>query len=169
MNNSTDSTAHPGEVLLILLGVIAALFLLVKGFFAFCRLLTGWSILTQRFPGTDAHGLGQKFRCRGYIAALGGKTNYTIQIASEGLFIRAFFARKEPILVPWSSLKSVSETDAGFLGDVVMLEVDYEKGMGFHIPKELLEAIRGNIPADRIEKPKSLGDVIDDRLHGRSN
>ncbi len=149
------------------IGAVAVAFLLVKGFFAFCRALTGWSTLAQRFPGADAHGLGQKFRCRGTIGAL-KNSNFTLEIAGEGLFLRPWFARKDPILIPWASIKNVSEVDIGFLGDVVLLTVDAEKFMHFRIPKRMLQAIQANIPADRFGKTNSLRDMINRRLQGRS-
>jgi hypothetical protein len=170
MNDATNPALNPGHIVWIALIAFAVLLLLGKGYYAFCRALAGWASLTQHFPGADTHTFSNQYKCSGRIANFESKDkSFTIEIALEGLRVTSFFARKAPVLIPWTAIRSVSQTDAGFLGKIVTLTVDYEKPMRFTVPTEMLQTIQENVPADRFQKAQSLLDVLNERLHQRSN
>jgi hypothetical protein len=150
---------------LIVLGVIAVPVVLWFGFHAFSRFLTGWKTLAQRFSLTDVHKFGTKYRCSGAVGALRGSwPNYVIEFAQEGFVVTPNFARRSPILVPWSGIREISEVDAGGWGDVVTVTVEYDKLMQFYLSKDALQAIRENVPTERLRK-ESFSQLIKNRLN----
>jgi hypothetical protein len=50
----------------------------------------------------------------------------------------------------------------------VMVTLDYEKRVCFHLPKDALAALPQNVPADRFREPTSLFQMVKDRLQNPS-
>jgi hypothetical protein len=143
-----------GIFALFTVGTIAFGVVIIWGFNAFGRYSTGWKTLTQKFPATDFHKFGGRYKRQlgqfgtGLRRTTGG---FLIELAQEGFLVTANFART-PILIPWSAIRDVNELDVFGLLSSVKLVVDYEPGLSFTIPKDALTVIQGNIPAERLHK-----------------
>src|SRR5271154_5759514 len=98
---------------LFIVGTIAFGIAIVCGFNAWNRYCTGWKALTQRFPATDFHKFGGRYkRQRGRFGGGLRQTTggFLIELAQEGFLVTANFART-PILIPWSAIRDVTELD----------------------------------------------------------
>jgi hypothetical protein len=147
-----------GIFALFIVGAIAFGIAIVCGFNAFSRYSTGWKALTKRFPATDVHKFGGRYKRQrgrfgsGLRATTGG---FLIELAQEGFLVTANFARK-PILIPWSAIRDVTEMNMFGLTTRVEITVDYEQILKFTIPKDALTSIQENIPATQFHQTNFL-------------
>jgi hypothetical protein len=143
-----------GTVVLVTLGLIALGILAIRGVHALNRHYTGWKALTQKFPATDVHKFGGRYKRQS--AFIGNRQDsdvsgqFLIELAQEGLLVTANFSR-DPLLIPWSAIRDVEEMNV-FGWTQVRLTVDYESRLVFLLPKAALAEIHGNIPADRFHQ-----------------
>jgi hypothetical protein len=155
--------------ILIVPGVIALGIALLRGLYAIFKYQTGWKALTQRFPVTDVHKFGGRYKRqtgyfdRGPRNAVNGQ--FLIELAQEGLVVTPNFARRSPILIPWSAIRDVTETNLFGMRSVVLMTVDYEKELKFTIPKDALTAIQENVPAERLHQGMSFSELIKKRFY----
>ena len=171
MTTPTDTHSDPLMASLILAGMLAAILLFL---WLFTRLIprktSRWDVLVQKFPANDVHKFGGRFnRCTGFFGeARGNNVNgaFLIECAQEGLAVTANFARKSPILIPWSAIRNVEQIDTGFAGTQVIVNVEYERKTAFFVPKAALSELQQYIPAERFREPTSLFGMIKDRFHG---
>jgi hypothetical protein len=150
-----------------------------SGFCVFAKLGTGWKALTRRFPATDVHKLGKKYAGQdGYFKRKSWNSPFClfrlflVELAQEGLLVTAYFARRSPILIPWSDIQKVEDEDTGMFGSsTVEITVDYERErhMTFSIPREALTVIQENVPAERLHKAASFSQLIKNRLNNPPN
>ena len=160
-----------GILVLTTAGLIAGGMAFVRGVNAWNRYCAGWKALTQRFPATDFHKFGGRYkRQTGFFGS--GRNRafadmFLIELAQEGFLITANFART-PILIPWSAILDVSEVDMFGLFSRVELTVDYETRLRFTIPKEALTAIQENVPSERLHKA-AFSELIKNRFNQPPN
>jgi hypothetical protein len=141
-------------IVLITVGVITLGIALVLGINAFNRFCTGWKALTQRFPATDVHKFGGRYKRQTIFFGSSSRAatrGFLIELAQEGFLITANFART-PILIPWSAISDVTELDIFGLFSRVEVAVIYETKLKFTVPKEALTAIQEGVPAERFHK-----------------
>ena len=151
------------EIILIVAVVIVICIAFKRAADAFARNRTGWKALTQRFPATDCHKIGEKYKNQdGYIRGESFHKQFLIELAHEGLLVTADFDRT-PILIPWSAICDITEMSFFGLVSQVELIVDKEQRMMFTLPKKALMVIQENVPAERLHKVAIL-DLIRDRL-----
>jgi hypothetical protein len=170
MLGASDTQLHPLVGLLMVAGFIAAIILFLWVFTRLIpRKMSGWDVLAQRFPSNDVHKFGGRFRgCNGFFGERRDNNvngAFLIECAQEGLAVTANFARQSPIPIPWSAIREVEQIDTGFAGTKVIVNVNYEKRMGFFLPKSALPELQQNVPADRFREPNSLFAMIKDRFH----
>lgn len=145
-----------GICALVIVGGIALGFAIVLGGNAFQRYATGWKQLTKRFPATEVHKFGGSYkRQTGFfdITAYGGVVSgaFLVELAQEGVLVTANFART-PLLIPWSAIRDVTETNMLGLKTCVRITADYEPILAFTIPKDALIAIQENVSTDRFHQ-----------------
>ena len=132
------------------------------------RKMSGWDALAQRFAATDVHKFGGRYKgCTGTFGECrGGSINgaFRIEFAQEGLLVTASFAKRSPLLIPWSSIREVEVVELPFGLTKVFVTVDYEKRVRFHLPKDALAGLQQNVSADRFRAPTSVMDMIKNRL-----
>jgi hypothetical protein len=171
MTNEYDGILTPriiGLIILTVLGAIALGIASLRGLRALLKYQTGWKALTQRFPATDVHKFGGRYKRRtGYFDrgpdnAVSGQ--FLIELAQEGLLVTPCFARRSPILIPWSAIRDVSEANLFGLYSAVLVTVDYEKPVKFHLPTDALRAIQENVSAERFHKAASVLDAMINRM-----
>jgi hypothetical protein len=86
------------------------------------------------------------------------------------LLVTGYFARRLPILIPWSEIQSVENIDmAGCSTVLVTVHYEGERRMVFDVPKEVLTIIRDNVPAERLHKTDSLSQLLKNRLNNPPN
>jgi hypothetical protein len=120
------------------------------------RYSTGWKALTQRFPATDVHKIGGRYKSqRGFFGSKSNNNNarvmLLVELAQEGFLVTPHFD-KTSILIPWSAITNILEVDMFGMGTYTQIVVDYEKRVKFTVPKEALIAIQENVPAERLHK-----------------
>jgi len=138
---------------LVVAGAIACAIAISRCMNALTRKATGWKALIQRFPASDVHKFGGSYKNRNGIFGNGSMYHkmFLIELAHEGLFIKADFDRT-PILIPWSAIRSIDETNVFGFTMMVNLTIDYERRLVFDLPKEALRAIHENVSAERFHE-----------------
>jgi hypothetical protein len=168
-----DARQHPVLGLFILAGIIGVIFLFVWFATRFIpRRISRWDTLVLRFPANDVHKFGGRYGgCSGFFGNHRRNNDvssaFLIEFAQEGLAITANFAKKSPILIPWSAIREVEQIDGGFAPGAVIVNVDYETRMGFFLPKPALEDLQKNLPGTRFSEPKTLFGFIKERFQNR--
>ena len=155
--------------------LIADLALIVIGaliWTVFCvsaKFFSSWRGLTHKFPVTDIHKLGKKYSFQsGYFEQpWSNRSNhlssmFSVELAEEGLFVRAYFAPTSPIFVPWSNIEDIKILEA-FGETAVEVNINRQEGISdpdrdfaFNIPKEALAIIQEHIPQEQIKKMSSF-------------
>jgi len=156
------NTLSPAQALLAVLGfaaLIGVLFLVVK---VVSLKMGGWKEIAERFPMRDVNFTGDSFRKQeGNVGNIGssGRGLFDICLATKGVCIYPFFARRNPCLVPWSSVRRVSVSDTSLL-----LVVDYERLLSFSCPSRCSRHFRPDFlqscfikrfPLSRLRKRRS--------------
>ena len=165
---------HFLNIILVASIAIAIGITLVGGFCVFAKFFTGWKTLTRRFPATDVHKLGKKYTGQnGYFDRKYMNSPFClfwlflVELAQEGLLVTAHFARRSPILIPWSDIQNVEIKDVA-VEITVYYERDERDRVKFTIPKEALTEIQENVPAERLHKAASFSELIENRLNNPS-
>jgi hypothetical protein len=163
---------YVGNIILVGSVAIAIGIIYVFGGNALTMWNVAWKTLAKKFPATDVHKLGKKYSMQDGFYNCGGSRsalNYSfcIEIAQEGLLITGYFARRLPILIPWSEIQNVEDVD---ISSQVRITVNYEndRSMTFRLPKEALTVIQENVPAERLHKT-SFSQLIKNRLNNPPN
>jgi hypothetical protein len=163
------SESHPVLGALMAAGMIGGILVFVWLFTRFIpRKTSGWKALSQRFSATDVHKFGGRYTgCTGSFGYGRGSSidgAFLSEFAQEGLLVTANFAKQTPILVPWPSIREVETVEIIFGRTDVIVTVDYEKRVRFHLPKDALAGLQQNVPAGRFREPTSLLGLVKDRL-----
>ena len=166
MSNDYNSLITPRGILAISLMVLIAIgfgIAVLRIFYLTSKWIAGWKALTRRFPATDVHKFGDKYK--GQTGVFGHKfansptvirSQFLIELAQEGLLVTPNFAKRSPILIPWTDICDVSGTT---------LTVNYENQLKFTTPEEALTAIQESVPAERLHKAESLSQLIKTRFN----
>ena len=153
MHTMLSSTLPPAMSLLVVLGfgaLVGLLFLVVK---VVSLKMGGWKGIAERFPMRDVNFTGDSFRKQeGNVGDIGssGRGLFDIRLATEGICIYPFFARRNPCLVPWSAIRRVSVSDTSLL-----VVVDYERTFEFFLPAESLPTLQANLSSSLFHKAVS--------------
>ena len=148
-----SSTLPPAMSLLVVLGfgaLVGLLFLVVK---VVSLKMGGWKGIAERFPMRDVNFTGDSFRKQeGNVGDIGssGRGLFDIRLATEGICIYPFFARRNPCLVPWSAIRRVSVSDTSLL-----VVVDYERTFEFFLPAESLPTFQSKLSSSLFHKAVS--------------
>ena len=129
--------------ILFISGVAAVLFAFFTGINLLLRKLSGWKAIVERFPMTDFHDAGETYKKQdGVVGNLGsGRRGFlNIRLAHEGVCLYPFFARRNPCLIPWSSIRSVSVSDSS-----ICLVVNYERPLKFFLPADALPVVKAKL------------------------
>jgi len=174
MTGDTGSESHPVAASLMAAGMIVAILF----FWWYARRYgprktSDWDNLSRKFPATDAHKFGGRYKNRN--ASFGNRNEasidsaFLIEFAREGFLVTPNFAKTLPILIPWAAIREVRTIDPGFMKPVVLVNVEHEKRMCFHLPEDALATLQQNVPADRFRAEASLFEVIKDRWQHRAD
>jgi hypothetical protein len=153
MHTMIANTLPPAQSLLVVLGfaaLIGLLFLVVK---VVSLKMGGWKRIAERFPMGDVNFTGDSFRKQeGNVGDIGssGRGLFDIRLATEGVCVYPFFARRNPCLVPWSAIRRVSVSDRSLL-----VVVSYERTFEFFLPAESLPALQANLSPSLFHKAVS--------------
>ena len=143
----------PAQSLLVVLGfaaLIGLLFLVVK---VVSLKMGGWKEIAERFPMRDVNFTGDSFKKQeGNVGDIGSSRRglFDIRLATEGVCVYPFFARRNPCLIPWSAIRRVSVSDTSLL-----VVVGYERTFEFFLPAESLAALQANISLSLFHKAVS--------------
>ena len=139
-----------------ILGVATVAFAWVKIFQTLCGKWSDWQAIAARFPVTNIRTFGETYKRQdGIIGNSSYRQGFNIQLTPEGVCVNPSFARKIPILIPWSSIRSVT---VGKL--VIVLIVEYEREMQFYLPADALTVIKEHVPAARLKEPVSIFETV---------
>jgi hypothetical protein len=175
---------HLNHFLGPLLMVSVLTVILMAGWAGICsisRWQTDWKVLCERFPVTEVQRLGKKYKRRsGSFHLKSGRrpfcTNsaFSIELAQEGVLVTANFARRLPLLIPWSEICNVEDLTA-FGHEIVFLSVHYEKDVvnqnkiaRFSLPIDALGIVLGYVPAELLHK-ENISELLKDRLRQSQN
>jgi hypothetical protein len=153
MHTMIASTLPPAQALLAVLGfaaLIGLLFLVVK---VVSLKMGGWKGIAERFPMRDTTFTGDSYRKQeGNVGDIGsnGRGLFDIRLVTEGICIYPFFARSNPCLVPWTSVRRVSISDTSLL-----VVVDYERTFEFFLPIEALPTLQARLSSELFHKAVS--------------
>ena len=140
------------QAVLTVLFVVLFVFAWKKCHEALFRKMSGWKTIATRFSSPNTLIAGEAYKKRdGVIGDDVYRQRFNIHLTSEGVYVCAFFARQAPILVPWSSIRSVSDCNL-----ILLLTVDYDKTMQFYLPSAASAFVKEKVPVERWQK----GDVI---------
>jgi hypothetical protein len=132
---------------------------------------SGWDALQQKFPAREVTKPGIAFKHRsGFFGPTrqGQVANaFLLEFAQEGLLITPDFAKDSPILIPWSGIKEVQTIEPALVKTMIIVSVDYETRMHFHLPEAALSSLRQYVPIDRFRQPQNLVDEIKTRIKNR--
>jgi hypothetical protein len=84
-----------------------------------------------------------------------------------------YFARRSPILIPWSKITEVAVSEARVFGvqQYITLTVEWETRLQFSLPPEVLPTIEAGVSADRFRKIETapLSELLKERWKNRKN
>ena len=93
-------TIEFAKVLLIILGLVAAVFVWIWFTNAMAAQMAGWKNLVEKFPATEIERPGDTFKKQsGWIGNADFNRVFTVQLIQEGMRICPYFASHSPILI----------------------------------------------------------------------
>ncbi len=138
--------------------VLAAGFLCFQGFKWLVAKTAGWKNLVEKFPASGTEQPGDTFKnLSGWIGNIGFNRFFTLQLNSDGLFVRPNFAKRQPILIPWSKVTEVTASDVRIFGfqQNLHLTVAWEKQLVFSLPAGALPLVERYLPSERLRRTGS--------------
>ena len=150
-------TIEFAKVLLIVIGLVAAVFVWIWFTNAMAAQMAGWRNLFEKYPAPEVERPGEVFkRLTGNIGSAEFRRGFTVQLIQEGLLVRPDFARRSPILIPWSKISDVAVSEGTVFGreQYLQLTVEWEKRLLFSLPPKVLPTLEKNVPTDRFRKVK---------------
>ena len=145
------------KVLLIILGLVAAVFVWIWFANAMAAQMAGWKQLVEKYPAPeiertrrDLQEVDRQYRQHGVQVELHGAIN------SGRVAVRPGFAARRPILIPWFKISEVAVSEGTVFGreQYLQLTVEWEKRFLLSLPPEALPTFEKNVPADRFRKVK---------------
>jgi len=165
-------TIEFAKVLLVVLGLVAAVFIWIWFTKAMAAQMAGWKNLVEKFPATEIERPGDTFKNQsGWIGSTEFKRGFTVQLIQEGMRICPSFACHSPILIPWAKISEVAVSEGTVFGhqQFILLTVEWEKQLQFSLPPKVLPTIETNVPADRFRKTEiaPLFELVKERWKNR--
>jgi hypothetical protein len=157
--------------IMVVAAVVAVAWLAWTAWGVFLRWFTAWKFLAAKFPLTNFPAAAQlptiaRYTRQGGYYYRGGSSaplnhSFCIEISPQGVRITPRFARRLPIFVPWSAIASVEEVH---IVPQVQIKLEYDGGrhINFWMPRQALDLIEQQVPAERIRKT-TIGRLIADR------
>jgi hypothetical protein len=147
---------------LVLAGVVVIFW---RGVNALLKRQAGWADLAQYFPvTTPVHKLGGRYKRRtgyfGHERKLPLKGMFLLEFAEEGVLVTASFARRAPLLIPWTAVRNLTETRLSGSYAAVVMSLNYRKEVKFHLPDEAILALGKTVPPERLSHLAALPDLI---------
>ena len=145
------NTLPPAQALLVVLGFAALIGLMYLAIWLVS--LGSWKGIAKQFPMRDVSFTGDSFKKQeGNVGDIGssGRGLFDIRLATEGIGIYPFFARRNPCLVPWSAIRRVSVSDTNLL-----VVVDFERTFEFFLPAESLPTFQSKLSSSLFHKAVS--------------
>jgi hypothetical protein len=168
--------SHPVAAVLIVLGFVACFVLFTYGNKLLAAQLAGWKNLVEKYPAPEIERPGEIFKkLTGNIGSTEFRWSFTVQLIQEGLLVRPGFARRSPILIPWSKISEVAVSEGTVFGreQYLQLTVEWEKRFLLSLPPEVLPTLEKNIPANRFRKvkvpPTSLPELLKEGWKNRKS
>jgi len=168
--------SNPLAVALIVLGFVACIFLFIFGSRALFAKMAGWKQLVGKYPAPEIERPGDTFKnLSGNIGDTGFERSFTAQLLQEGLLVRPGFARRSPILIPWSKITEIAVSEGTIFGreQNLQLTVEWEKWFLLSLPPKALPTLENNVPADRFRKekipPTSLRELLKEGWKNRKS
>ena len=167
-------TIEFAKVLLIILGLVAAVFVWIRFTHAMAAQMAGWNNLVDKFPATEIERPGDTFKKQsGWIGSADFNRVFTVQLIQEGIRVSPYFARRSPILIPWSKITGVAVSEARVFGrqQNILLTVEWEKQLQFSLPPKVLPIVEASVSRDRFRKIEiaPLSELVEERWKNRKN
>jgi hypothetical protein len=167
-------TIEFAKVLLIILGLVAAVFVWIWFTNAMAAQMAGWKNLVEKYPAPEIERPGDTFKQQsGWIGRADFNRVFTVQLIQEGMRICPYFASRSPILIPWSKITEVAVFEARVLGHQqnILLTVEWEKQLQFSLPPKVLPTIEASVSADRFRKNEiaPLSELVKERWKNRKS
>lgn len=167
-------TIEFAKVLLIILGLVAVVFVWMWFTSAMAAQMAGWKNLVEKFPATEIERPGDTFKKQsGWIGSTEFRRAFDLQLIQEGIRVCPDFARRSPILIPWSKITEVAVSEARVFGHQqnILLTVEWEKQLQFSLPPKVLPTIETGVSADRFRKIEiaPLSELVKERWKNRKN
>jgi hypothetical protein len=169
-------TVEFAKVLLIILGLVAAVFVWIWFTNAMAAQMAGWKNLVEKYPAPEIERPGEIFkRLTGNIGSTEFGRGFTVQLIQEGLLVRPGFARRLPILIPWFKISEVAVPEGTVFGreQYLQLTVEWEKRFLLSLPPKALPTLEKNVPADRFRNvkvpPTSLPELLKEGWKNRKS
>jgi len=174
MTKTMLAEGNPAIAILFVLGLVVFVFLWMWGFKVLCAKSSGWKFLVEKYPAPEIEGSDEIFKgVNGDIGSIGYKRAFDVQLVQGGIRVRPDFARRFPILIPWSKITEVTVSEASILGHEqnILLAVEWEKPLHFSLPRKTLPAIQAKVAADRFRKIEigSLPELFKERWRNRNS
>jgi hypothetical protein len=166
------TTPESAKAYLILLVLVAAVVVWIRGTSVLSAKMAGWKNLVEKFPATDIERPGDTFKNQtGWIGNTEFRRTFNIQLLQEGIRVCPNFARRSPIMVPWSKITGVAVSEARVVGvqQNVLLTAEWEKLLQFSLPPKVLPTVEANVPADHFRKVEitPLVELVKERWKNR--
>jgi hypothetical protein len=148
-------TIEFAKVLLIVIGLVAAVFVWIWFANAMAAQMAGWKKLVEKFPAPEIERPGDTFKKQsGWIGSTEFRRGFTVQLIQEGMRICPSFASHSPILIPWSKITEVAVSEARVFGvqQYITLTVEWETRLQFFLPPKVLPTVEASVSADRFRK-----------------
>lgn len=120
-----------------------------------CAKGSGWKSLVEKYPAPEIEAPDEIFNgMNGDIGSTRYERAFAVQLVQEGICVRPDFARRFPILIPWSKITEVTVSEARILGHEqnILLAAEWEKPLYVSLPRKTLPAIQAKVAADRFRK-----------------
>ena len=119
------------------------------------RTSSGWDAIAARFPVATTLTLDETYKRQyGIIGNTYYRQAFDVQLTPEGVRIRSSFASQTPIMVPWASIRNVYGGQF-----ILVLAVDYESKLEFHLPSTVSVVVKEHVPAERWQKRVSISEA----------
>ena len=167
-------TIEFAKVLLIILGLVAAVFVWIWFTNAMAAQMAGWKNLVEKYPATEFERPGDTFKKQSaWIGSADFNRVFTVQLIQEGMRICPYFARRSPILIPWSKITGVAVSESRVFGHQqnILLTVEWERQLQFSLPPKVLPTIEASVSADRFRKVEiaPLSELVKERWRNRKS
>jgi hypothetical protein len=147
------SVSNSIKAILVVLALAGAGYLWLCGSRLLFAKIAGWKAWVAQFPASGIERPGDTFKkMTGWIGGTTFDRCFTLQLIPEGVLVRPYFAKRQPILIPWSQISEVRVSDVRVFGfqPNLHLSVGWEKRLQLSLPAGALPVVQQYVPADRL-------------------